>query len=190
LPEVYYLLYKGDSGGAVRSKKPFKIEGGVLGHIEIASVAPPHTVASLKRCIAKAEDIDSSWECRLHVDLIAKSPIPDGSLSLHSDDRPGSSADRPMVFKYWDSDERPSTPSDLPGKFSKESPIPDGSLSLHSDDRPGSSADRPMVFKYRDSGVRPAAPSDLPSKISKEIIAPRDCSCESYVIMSVVHNPK
>jgi hypothetical protein len=80
----------------------------LLGRIETDYVVPPHTVASVKGCIAKAEGIDSSWKCDIHAGLMTPSPISsDGIFSIHAENCPGSAPNHPMAFKYWVAGEQP-----------------------------------------------------------------------------------
>jgi len=50
---VHYRVY--DEYGEVTLKTSFDKDDTSLGRIDVLSVSPPHTVASLKICIAKAE---------------------------------------------------------------------------------------------------------------------------------------
>jgi len=58
---------------------PFKRGDPTLGRININAIPPPHTVASLKRCICKAERIDNYKLVRLY-ESSNKSPIDDGKI--------------------------------------------------------------------------------------------------------------
>ena len=71
-------------------------------------MVPPHTVASVKRCIAEAEGINSSWRCDIHAGLMTSSPMTsDKTFSIHMDNCSGSAPNNPMAFKYWVAGEQP-----------------------------------------------------------------------------------
>ena len=69
-----------------------------MGRINCLSVAPPFNVSSLKARLAKVEGIGAK-NIQLFEDLSADSPMSDSaSVTLLTDQYPGSTADEPMAF--------------------------------------------------------------------------------------------
>ena len=74
-----------------------------MGRINCLSVAPPFNVSSLKARLAKVEGIGAK-NLQLFEDLSADSPMSDStSVTLLTDQYPGSTADEPMAFVYLNS---------------------------------------------------------------------------------------
>ncbi|KAJ7663317.1 hypothetical protein DFH06DRAFT_1471288 [Mycena polygramma] len=67
---IYYRVYTSD--GAIPSKSAFDSSNPFIGRITARSVPPPHIVASLKRCVAGAENI-SEDSTKLYLNQSARS---------------------------------------------------------------------------------------------------------------------
>jgi len=92
LPLVYYRIY--DQGGQAVSNMAFHEEDTSLGCLEVPSVAPPQTVASLKCRIIKAEGI-VNHDCELFGDESGETTMNDSdTISFSADRYPGVSEDR------------------------------------------------------------------------------------------------
>ena len=95
---VYYRVYNED--GEVESLQHFNTADNSLGRISIASIAPPHTIATLKNRLAGAESIDKAqmaFSMKLFKDITGQDLIKD------DDDDPflrltGRSESRPMAL--------------------------------------------------------------------------------------------
>lgn len=103
---VYYRLYAED--GEVRCKSA-KLTKPYLGRINVDLVVPPHTVASLKRCITAVEGSNGFLESHLYVDLDSLSPMDEGPISILTGDCPGCTSEKPMALLY--STSRAETPT-------------------------------------------------------------------------------
>src|ERR1700727_355306 len=73
--EVYYRIYNED--GAIPSMRSVDSDDLPLGRIDASLVAPPHTAASLKRCISNAERLTPFVCDKLFVDISSESPMDD-----------------------------------------------------------------------------------------------------------------
>jgi hypothetical protein len=82
---VYYLLYV--DGDETPSKVAFDPEDPSLGRIRVGSIAPPHTLTSIKRCISRMEKNPtlSYWHTNLFADTSCETPLKDGHISLRTD---------------------------------------------------------------------------------------------------------
>ena len=95
--EVYYLLYV--NGYEMPSKVAFDPEEPCLGRIRADSVAPPHTPASIKRCISRVERNPAlTWHANLFADTSCDTPLKDGHISILRTDGPGLSPNEPMTI--------------------------------------------------------------------------------------------
>ena len=94
--EVYYLLYADDY--EIPSKVAIDPEKPSLGHIRADSVAPPHSPASIKRCISRVERIPAIAYADLFADISSDSPLKDGHISILRTDGPGLSPNDPMAI--------------------------------------------------------------------------------------------
>jgi len=92
---IYYQVYK---TRAVRSKQPANSNDPYVGRINVDCVPPPHTAASIMRCISKIEELDYSLQSQLFTDISSESPIGEGHVSILTSDCPGSTPDDPMAF--------------------------------------------------------------------------------------------
>jgi hypothetical protein len=93
---VYYRIYNED--GEIHSMRSFDPLDHPLGRIDAHFVAPPHTAASLKRCISNAERF-AYLEDKLFLDISSESPMDDElSISILTNEGPGALANKPMAF--------------------------------------------------------------------------------------------
>jgi hypothetical protein len=71
-----------------------------LGRIKKIDISPPHTPATIKRCIARAEKKSIyAYMAQLYPDISSETLMDDGSfISLFRGDCVGSTADKPMVL--------------------------------------------------------------------------------------------
>ena len=83
------------------SKVAFDPEEPSLGRIRVDSIAPPHSPASIKRCISRVER-NPALALPEHADLFADSssdtPFKDGHISILRTDGPGLSPNEPMAI--------------------------------------------------------------------------------------------
>jgi hypothetical protein len=93
---LYYQVYK--AHGAIPSKQPADSNDPFVGRISIDSIPPPHTAATILRCISKAEELPNSRKSQLFTSISSESPIGDAHVSMLTGDRPGSTPDDPMAF--------------------------------------------------------------------------------------------
>jgi hypothetical protein len=70
---VYYRFYAED--GAIPSKTSASADEPFLGRVKADSVAPPHTVASIKRCLARYENVKDTARTSLFLTSSSKSPL-------------------------------------------------------------------------------------------------------------------
>jgi len=71
-----------------------------LGRIEILSVPPPHTVASLKSCITKSEGV-SAHDLQVFEDDMGEITMKDDDIiALLSDTYPGNVEEQPIAIVY------------------------------------------------------------------------------------------
>ena len=96
LGEVYYLLYADDCG--VPSKVAFDPEESSLGRIRADSVSPPHSPASIKRCISRVETNPALAQANIFADISCVDPLKEGHISILGTDGPGLSPDEPMAI--------------------------------------------------------------------------------------------
>ena len=80
------------------SKVAFDEEEPCLGRIRADSVAPPHTVASLKRRISRVEQTPALVNADLFEDISSDDPLEEGHVSILGADCPGLSPDVPMAI--------------------------------------------------------------------------------------------
>jgi hypothetical protein len=94
--EVYYLLYANDY--EMPSKVVIDLDEPSLGRIQADSVAPPHSPASIKRCISRVEKNPALAHADLFADISCDTPLKEGPISILSTDGPGLSPDDPMAI--------------------------------------------------------------------------------------------
>jgi len=95
---VYYRVFMGDQPRP--SRNPVYPNEGHLGRILATLVAPPQTVDSLKRCIARTEGITNVLNCDLYANQKIQTPMGQGPISILGDDCIGSTPASAMVLVY------------------------------------------------------------------------------------------
>ena len=108
---VYYRIYAED--GAIPSKTPVAGDP-FLGRIKARSVPPPHTAKTVKRSIAKVENINDRTCTTIFLTPFSKSPMGDAEkVTVLNGTGPGSSPQEPLALVARMSDsERSSLESD------------------------------------------------------------------------------
>ena len=102
---VYDRIYAED--GAIPSKTPAAPSDRFLGRIKARSVPPPHTANTVKRSIAKVEDIKDPTSTSLSLTTFSQSPISDDDkVTIRNPTGPGSTPHEPvaLVAKMSDSE--------------------------------------------------------------------------------------
>lgn len=95
---LYYRVYKGTEG-AIASKTHFDVDDNTLGRIDVLSIAPPHTVASLKSRIVKTEGTIVYRKMQIFKDIDGEELMNDKDhLSLQADTYPGCEEDDPIAI--------------------------------------------------------------------------------------------
>ena len=96
LGEVYYQLYADDdeipSNVAIDPVEPS------LGRIRTDSVAPPHSLVSIKRCISRVERNPALAHADLFADISCDTPLKESHISILRTDGPGLSPNKPMAI--------------------------------------------------------------------------------------------
>jgi hypothetical protein len=96
---VYYRIYTED--GAIPSKHPVNPSDLSLGRINIEVITPPHTIDSIKRCVAKAEQLGGASSSKLFKNMESETTMDTAKVSvLGGGDRLGSSEEDPMVYVH------------------------------------------------------------------------------------------
>jgi hypothetical protein len=95
---VHYRVY--DESGELTSKTSFDKDDTSLGRIHILSVSPPHTVASLKACIAKAEEMADHDLQTFEDDMGEIIMKDDDTITILADVYPGILQDAPVVVVF------------------------------------------------------------------------------------------
>jgi hypothetical protein len=95
LGEVYYLLY--NDGHEMPSKVAIDPEEPSLGRIRADSVPPPHSAASIKRCISRVERNPELADAELFADISCNTPLQEGHIPILRTDCPGLSPNKPMA---------------------------------------------------------------------------------------------
>ena len=93
---MYYLLYGKDY--EMPSKVAFDPKDPCLGRIPADSIAPPHRLASIKRCISRVERTPALAFADLFADISCDTPLEDHHISNLLTDGPGLSQDEPMAI--------------------------------------------------------------------------------------------
>jgi len=94
---VYYRIYK-EMEGVISSKTHFDSDDNTLGRIDMLSVAPPHTVASLKSQIIKTEGTIVNQNMQIFKDINGEELMNDKDhLSFQADTYPGCEEDDPIA---------------------------------------------------------------------------------------------
>jgi hypothetical protein len=96
---VYYRIYTED--GAIISKQPADSSGDLsLGRIDLDTIVPPHTIASIKLRIAKAEQLGIASGAKLFTNMLSESPMDATRVLILTSDHPGSNAENPIVYVH------------------------------------------------------------------------------------------
>ena len=93
---MYYQLYANDY--EIQSKVAFDLEEPSIGRIRADCVSPPHSPASIKRCISRVEGRPALLHADLFADTSCDTPLTEGHISILSTDGPGQSPDEPMAI--------------------------------------------------------------------------------------------
>ena len=93
---MYYLLYANNS--EIPSKAVFDPDQPSLGRIRADSVAPPHSLVSIKRHISRVEETPALASADLFADLSSDAPMEEGRIPILGTDGPGLSPDNPMCI--------------------------------------------------------------------------------------------
>ena len=80
------------------SKVAFDSEEASLGRIRADSIAPPHSPASIKRCISKVERTPELAHANLFANISSDTPLKEGHISILHTDCPGLSPNEPMAI--------------------------------------------------------------------------------------------
>ena len=95
---VYYRIYAED-GATIPSKKPAALGDPFLGRIKARSVPPPHTSETVKRCIAKIENIKDRTSTSLFFTSYSQSPMADSDkVTILKSTGPGYTAQEPLAL--------------------------------------------------------------------------------------------
>jgi hypothetical protein len=94
--KVYYRVYT--ENGEMPSKYPINKKDPSLTRIRALSVAPPHTVASIKRCLCSIEKIGDYNGSKIFSDLSSEDPLEEGHIPLMAYEGPGATPEWPMVL--------------------------------------------------------------------------------------------
>jgi hypothetical protein len=97
---VYYRIYTAD--GAIPSKHPINSSDLSLGRINIDIITPPHTINSIKWCIAKAEQLRfGRATSKLFRNMGSETPMDTAKVSVEGGgDRLGLGEEDPMVYVH------------------------------------------------------------------------------------------
>ena len=94
---VYYRLYTVE--GPLESNNPIFVNDCFISRVSSKSVRPPHTAASLKRCVCKIEGVKGPEKATLYLSLSEKKPLDNSArLALRGNPGPGLSEVDPAVF--------------------------------------------------------------------------------------------
>ena len=96
LGKVYYLLYADDY--EIPSKVSIYPEMTSLGRIRVDFVAPPHSPASIKRCISRVERTPELAHADIFADISCVTPLKEGHISILCTNGPGLSPNKPIAI--------------------------------------------------------------------------------------------
>ena len=88
-----------------------------LGRIRADSVAPPHSAASIKRCISRVEKTPALAHADLFADISCDNALNEGYISILHTDCPGLSPNEPMAIVQMPIVQPVESPSILDGKY-------------------------------------------------------------------------
>ena len=92
---VFYRIYAED--GALPSKSPFSPDDPFLGRIKFGSVPPPRTAKTVKRSIAKVENLKDRESTSLFLSPYSQAPMDDvEKITIVNGTGPGSTAQEPL----------------------------------------------------------------------------------------------
>jgi hypothetical protein len=80
------------------SKVPIDPEEPSLGRIRADSIAPPHSLASIKRYISRVEKNPALAHADIFADTSSDAPLEEGHISILCTDGPGLSPNEPMAI--------------------------------------------------------------------------------------------
>jgi hypothetical protein len=69
-----------------------------LGRIRADSIPPPHSVASIKRCISRVERTPELAHAELFADISCETPLKEGHIPILRIECPGLSPNKPMAI--------------------------------------------------------------------------------------------
>jgi hypothetical protein len=116
--------------GVVPSKQPISSIDSALGRIKAISVAPPHTVTSIKRRICNAEAINDHTCTKLFIASSSQSPMEDeAGVSIIGNDGPGHTMEEPVALVVLGKDS--GSPRKTAGWFLQRSALLGGWPSKH-----------------------------------------------------------
>jgi len=93
---LYYRVYT--ENGEMASRHPVNSKDPSLTRVRALAVAPPHTVASIKRCLCTIEHIGNYDGAKIFETLSSETPMEEGHVSLMAHDGPGATSESPMVL--------------------------------------------------------------------------------------------
>ena len=94
---VYYRIYAED--GALPSQTPFSPGDPFLGRIKFGSVPPPRTAKTVKRSIAKIENLKDRESTSLFLSPYSQAPMDDAKkITIVNGTGPGSTAQEPLAL--------------------------------------------------------------------------------------------
>jgi hypothetical protein len=94
---VYYRIYT--ENGGIPSKRPVSADSPFLGQIKATSIPPPHTANSVKRSIARVEDIKDRARTILCLTPYSLLPMEDvDDIGILDPMGPGFSPEEPVAF--------------------------------------------------------------------------------------------
>jgi len=73
-----------------------------LGRINAHSIAPPHTLGSIKQCISRVEGNSALRHADLFADFSCDAPMSEGHIPILTGDCPGLIQDEPMALVQTD----------------------------------------------------------------------------------------
>jgi hypothetical protein len=97
---VYYRVYTEDGAIVPKTSGPSSIcRDSSIARIKSTLVAPPHTIASLKRCLCKQEGFSDYTHAKLFHSLSSQSPLDNNQdFSILSNTRPGHQPNDPLAL--------------------------------------------------------------------------------------------
>jgi hypothetical protein len=93
---VYYQIFK--KHRAIALKHPAHPNDPHVGRISVNIIPPPHTAASIMRCISKAEALDLANGSQLFPSVLSELPFDEGHVSILTSDCPGASPEDPVAL--------------------------------------------------------------------------------------------